>query len=92
MEANSEQLSKIPETDWLFRNRKNEGVLISDSNPVSNFCRRASRLYPRIRTTINNEHGARLRSKVDTRLFGTKAVRCRDAGILTSDIKNAIRL
>jgi hypothetical protein len=92
MEANSEELSKIPETDWLFRNGKNEDVLISDSNPVSNFCRRASRPYPRVRTTINNEHGARLRSKVDTRSFGNKAVGCRDAGILTSDIKNAIRL
>jgi hypothetical protein len=56
MEANSEELSKIPEADWLFGNRENQGVLISDSNPVSNFCRRASRLYPRVRTTINDEH------------------------------------
>lgn len=36
--------------------------------------------------------GARLRSKVDARAFGNKAVGCRDAGILTNDIKNAIRL
>jgi hypothetical protein len=92
MEANSEELSKIPEADWLFGNRKNQGVLISDSNPVSNFCRRASRLYPRVRTTINDEHRARLRSKVDTRSFGNKAVGRRDAGILTSDVKDAIRL